>query len=165
MRNGNRLLAFLVLTTPLSAGAQQPNSDEVAVVRAAVEHYRDVRFNGPIVIDPTRRLSGGPLVAETVVDRVAEETRVTKGKFDEYFRCHDELEGGKKHRICQTRGVAKAVMTFMSLAVRGDTATLTAVFDKSGLEGRLVYVEELLTLVKRAGGTWKVERALETGVS
>ena len=156
-------LTAAAVTAPLVARAQQPNRDEVGVVRAAVEYYRDARLRGPIVIDADSRMHRGPLVGSVVVDRVVELTGATKGAAGDHLACREEIDGGEAADL-RNAWRATAVLSLSDLLVRNDTATL-AVFYMKAPVGRLEAVEEALTLVKGPGGKWKVVKMRETGVS
>jgi hypothetical protein len=157
-------LTAAAVSVPLVARAQQPNPDEVGVVRAAVEYYQDARFKGPILIDVETPMGRGTLVSSAVVDRVVRETGAAKGAASDHLVCRDEIGGGRKRRVCATRGAAKAVLSLLDLVVRNDTATL-AVYYRKARTGRLEAAEDALTLAKGPGGRWTVVKTRETGVS
>jgi hypothetical protein len=157
-------LTATAVAAPLVARGQQPNPDEVGAVRAAVEYYRDARLRGPIVIAVDSPMHRGPLVSSVVVDRVVELTGTKKGVAADHLACREEVGGGRKQQICEMRGATKAVLTLSELLVRNDTATLAVYYTKAPA-GRLIAVEEALTLVKRPDGRWTVAKMRETGVS
>jgi hypothetical protein len=62
------------------------------------------------------------------------------------------------------RNDVKAVVTFSELSIRDDTATLVAVY-ATVLSGRSNLAEDVLTLVRGAGGRWQVQSVVERGAS
>lgn len=160
-----RFLTVLVIVLPCAAGAQQPDPNEVGVVRAATEYYQNTRLKGPVVVDHESRYRRGPLVSPAVVDRVVETTGAAKGRLADHFDCTEVVGNGRKQRTCDMRGRAQAVLAFSDLVIRGNTATLAVFYVKRPVAGRYLAVEEVLTLARDAAGTWKVQTAKETGVS
>jgi hypothetical protein len=118
-------LLLVAMALPAAVGAQRPNRDEIGVVRAAVDYYRDTRVKGAIVIDPTSVYHRGPLVDPAVVDEVVSGARTKKGRFADYIACDDSIDIAKqrKQRVCTMRNDVKAVVTFSELSIRDHTAT------------------------------------------
>ena len=160
------LFTTLAVVMPFVAAAQEPSPDSIGVVRAATEYYRDVRLKGPIVIDQKLPYFHGPVVGAGVIDEAAKTPRTTKGRLSEHIVCADSISGRRKRSVCvMPRGHVGAVVTYTDLVIRNDTAKLDVVYHRVGANRSVEYGEEALTLVRTAGGQWKVERVDERGVS
>ena len=162
----NHWSLLVAMALPAAVGAQQRDRDEVGVVRAAIEYYRDTRVKGPLVIDPTSVLRRGPAVDPAVVDEAANAARTKKGPAADYIACEDSVDMAKqrKHRVCTMRNDVKAIVTFSELSIRDNTATLVAVYS-TVRSGRSTLAEDVLTVIRGTNGRWQVQSAVVHGAS
>jgi hypothetical protein len=160
MTTRDALFVVLATVVPFVAGAQRVESDDVGVIRATTEFYRDSLRKGRIVIDadsPNRR---GPAVSAALVDQVVRTTRASRGHLSDVMECK-----GTGRRACVMRDESAVVLTFSQPVVRDDTATVDVSSVYAPVPGRVEGTDEKVTLIKRANGQWQVERVVLRGTT
>lgn len=164
MTNRNTFLTLALLVLQSAAGAQSAPPEDVAVIQAVTEYYRDVRLKGVIVIDDATRPHGSREVGASTIAQVVATAAASRGRVDDYLSCTDQVAGGRKRRVCAMRGGAGAVITFSDLTIERDTATVDVMY-KTVRGEHFHGGDDVVTLVKGQNGQWRVVRLEERGVS